>query len=202
MKENVQEKLNKKYMNIIRLCIIKNEYFYDYLKYINIKDIDDKFIENLIEDTKNNYILHYINCSEVAILKTSVIGKILESGDFDIDINTGNILLTAETKEMQKKEYQKIWIGKHKDYYKNYNKWNIINTINKIEHNFFNKLQTMRIHGICFSCGETTFFTDSHHILGRKNNDIELSICPKCHYKYRGKLHCINIGNKIERLFT
>jgi len=192
MTSTIKEKINKKYMNIIRTCILKKEDFSNYLKYITAKDIDDNFLKKLVEDTINNYILHYNNCSEIAILKTSTIGKILESGNFDIDYNTGNILITSEIKENQRKEYQKTWYEKH-DGYKKY--------IYSVEHYFLNKLHKLQIHGICFSCGETTFFIDSHHILGKKYNDMELSICIPCHYKYRGKKHCINIGKKIENLF-
>jgi len=110
-----------------------------------------------------------------------------------------------------KKEYQKIYNKVHRDTHK------IVHTdkpskprvykdkkrhiTSQKESSFFRKLKKSNIHGICFSCGETTFFIDSHHILGKKYNDMELSICVPCHYKYRGKNHCLNIGNKIEKLF-
>lgn len=183
----------KKYLFKLRKYILlntSNEVLYKLVKYVNTYGNKIYSLEEYIRDTNEKYILS--KSGKNIIPKDSIYGKCIELyGYFEIS------------------KYQKLYRTFHR-IPKKYNLPSEISIsliketlpLSQKEYTFFRNLNEGNIHGICFSCGDTTFFTDSHHIIGRKYNDMELSICIRCHYTYRGKNHCINIGNKIEKLFS
>jgi len=193
-----------KYKRELMVMILEGEIddeLYPILQRMNLHAHKTYELNEMKQYTLDNYILNYQSGMRIVIQKNSILGKILESGDFEIDYNTGNILITEEIIEKQKKEQQRIWYENHPNYNINYNKEHPINQIDKIETTFLNKLQNLKFSGICFACGEVAFIGSNHHIFGKDKNDFTLFVCNKCHYNTRGKHHYIIIGRKIEKLF-
>jgi len=191
----------KKYLFKLQKAILLNEpedMLYKFLKYVNFYGNKIFSLEEFIYNTKSRYILS----------KTEKKIKPIDG------IYAKCIEIYGEYTE---KKYQKLYRDIHKDklqkapYHIKTQKERI--KIEKVpyhikiekvriktqkERMFLKNIYETNIHGICFACGELTFFTESHHIFGRKTNDFTLSICISCHYKYRGKNHYISIGKKVE----
>ena len=59
-------------------------------------------------------------------------------------------------------------------------------------------------NGMCMICGELSpFFLEAHHLLGKKNDNLEVTLCANCHRKYKtgDERHERMIMEAIERRF-
>lgn len=169
------------YLHRLQRAILNGEseeHLYEILPYVNLYSNKIFPLEYYIQQTKSLYILSF---DKKRLLK--------KGGTYDKCISICG--------EFNEKEYQKIYREEHST-----NKKTKKYKYDHKERIFLYKLKECNIHGMCFCCGEQTFFVDTHHILGKNESNMTVSICQKCHYKYRGNTHCINIGNNIEKFFT